>query len=145
VIVWHVPPREEQPIFLYFHGNGGSLRWRDERFRALISDGSGLIALSYRGYGGSTGRPTEKTAATAARPDGQPRRAFSPMLLRLMRSPSPVTPPSASSYGANPLVQQSQSHWRQTSRSGDSCLRLRSPQRPMSARGIIGSCRCGFS
>ena len=35
---------------LYFHGNGGSLRWRDERFRALISDGSGLIALSYRGY-----------------------------------------------------------------------------------------------
>jgi uncharacterized protein len=59
VIVWHVPPREEQPVFLYFHGNGGSLRWRDERFRALISDGSGLIALSYRGYGGSSGRPTE--------------------------------------------------------------------------------------
>jgi fermentation-respiration switch protein FrsA (DUF1100 family) len=60
VIVWHMPPREKRPIFLYFHGNGGSLRLRDERFRALISDGSGLIALSYRGYGGSTGRPTEK-------------------------------------------------------------------------------------
>ena len=30
-----------------------------ERFRALIADGSGLIALSYRGYGGSSGRPTE--------------------------------------------------------------------------------------
>jgi hypothetical protein len=43
VIVWHVSPREKQPIFLYFHGNGGSLRWRDERFRALISDGSGPI------------------------------------------------------------------------------------------------------
>ena len=60
VIVWHVPPREKHLIFLYFHGNGGSLRRRDERFRALISDGSALIALSYRGYGGSTGRPTEK-------------------------------------------------------------------------------------
>jgi pimeloyl-ACP methyl ester carboxylesterase len=60
VIVWHVPPREEQPVFLYFHGNGGSLRWRDERFRAIIADGSGLVALSYRGYGGSSGRPTEK-------------------------------------------------------------------------------------
>src|SRR5215468_2571262 len=59
VIIWHVPPREGQPIFLYFHGNGGSLRWRDERFRALIADGSGLVALSYRGYGGSSGRPTE--------------------------------------------------------------------------------------
>ena len=54
-----VAPRE-QPVFLYFHGNGGSLRWRDERFRAIIADGSGLIALSYRGYGGSSGRPTEK-------------------------------------------------------------------------------------
>jgi uncharacterized protein len=59
VIVWHVPPREGRPVFLYFHGNGGSLRWRDERFRGLIADGSGLVALSYRGYGGSSGRPTE--------------------------------------------------------------------------------------
>ena len=42
VIVWHVPPREEQQVFLYFHGNGGSLRWRDERFRALISTAAGL-------------------------------------------------------------------------------------------------------
>jgi uncharacterized protein len=60
VIVWHVPPRGEAPVFLYFHGNGGSLRWREERFRALISDGSGLVALSYRGYGGSSGRPSER-------------------------------------------------------------------------------------
>jgi fermentation-respiration switch protein FrsA (DUF1100 family) len=62
-------PREGRPVFLYFHGNGGSLRWRDERFRALIADGSGLVALSYRGYGGSSRQPTEpglsKDAATA--------------------------------------------------------------------------------
>ena len=60
VIVWHVPPCGRQPVFLYFHGNGGSLRWREERFRDLIADGSGLVALSYRGYGGSSGHPTEK-------------------------------------------------------------------------------------
>jgi uncharacterized protein len=59
VIVWHVPPRGEKPVFLYFHGNGASLRWRTERFRALTADGSGLVALSYRGYGGSSGSPTE--------------------------------------------------------------------------------------
>jgi len=59
VIVWHVPPRGDKPVFLYFHGNGASLRWRLDRFRALIADGSGLVALSYRGYGGSSGRPTE--------------------------------------------------------------------------------------
>ena len=59
LIVWHVPPRGNKPVALYFHGNGGSLRNRVDRFRALIEDGSGLVALSYRGYGGSTGTPTE--------------------------------------------------------------------------------------
>jgi uncharacterized protein len=60
VIAWHLPPRGEKPVFLYFHGNGASLRWRVDRFRTLIADGSGLVALSYRGYGGSSGRPTEE-------------------------------------------------------------------------------------
>jgi uncharacterized protein len=59
VIVWHVPPRGDKPVFLYLHGNGASLRWRADRFRDLTADGSGLVALSYRGYGGSSGSPTE--------------------------------------------------------------------------------------
>src|SRR5262247_3781718 len=59
VIVWHVPPRGNKPVVLYFHGNGGSLRGRVDRFRDLTADGSGLVALSYRGYGGSSGAPTE--------------------------------------------------------------------------------------
>lgn len=59
VIVWHVPPKDGKPVHLYFHGNGGALRHRLERFHALTADGSGLVALSYRGYGGSTGHPTE--------------------------------------------------------------------------------------
>jgi uncharacterized protein len=59
VIVWHVAPRGQSPVILYFHGNGGSLRWRIDRFRALTADGTGLVALSYRGYGGSSGYPSE--------------------------------------------------------------------------------------
>jgi uncharacterized protein len=59
VIGWHIPPRGDKPVVLYFHGNGGSLRGRVDRFRALTADGTGLLALSYRGYGGSSGRPTE--------------------------------------------------------------------------------------
>jgi uncharacterized protein len=59
VIVWHLPPRGEKPVVLYLHGNGASLRWRVDRFRALTADGTGLVALSYRGYGGSSGSPTE--------------------------------------------------------------------------------------
>jgi hypothetical protein len=34
-------------------------RWRNERFHAITADGSGLLALSYRGYGGASGRPTD--------------------------------------------------------------------------------------
>lgn len=59
VIAWHVPPREGRAVVLYFHGNGGALNLRADRFRELVSDGTGLLALSYRGYGGSSGRPTE--------------------------------------------------------------------------------------
>ena len=59
VIVWHVPPRGDQPVVLYFTGNGGNLAGRAERFRRLISGGAGLVALSYRGYGGSSGSPSE--------------------------------------------------------------------------------------
>ncbi|MCC6886949.1 MAG: alpha/beta fold hydrolase [Hyphomicrobiales bacterium] len=67
VIVWHIPPRGERPVWLYFHGNGGSLRYRLERFRALTARGEGLVALSYRGYGGSGGRPSEAGLIADAR------------------------------------------------------------------------------
>jgi fermentation-respiration switch protein FrsA (DUF1100 family) len=67
VIVWHVPPRGDKPVVLYFHGNGGSLSYRVDRFRALIADGTGLVALSYRGYGGSTGSPSEEGILADAR------------------------------------------------------------------------------
>jgi fermentation-respiration switch protein FrsA (DUF1100 family) len=60
LIAWHVAPRAGKPVVLYFHGNGGALNLRVERFHWLIADGTGLVALSYRGYGGSTGRPSEQ-------------------------------------------------------------------------------------
>ena len=60
VIVWHVPPKGNRPVVLFFHGNGDVLAGRVPRFRAVTADGTGLVALSYRGYGGSTGLPSEK-------------------------------------------------------------------------------------
>jgi uncharacterized protein len=60
IVAWHVPPRDNKPAIVYFHGNGGSLRFRVPRFRKLIDDGIGLVALEYRGYGGSAGRPSEQ-------------------------------------------------------------------------------------
>ena len=58
-IAWHVPPRDGKPVILYLHGNGGALRYRVDRFRRMITDGIGLVALEYRGYGGSGGSPSE--------------------------------------------------------------------------------------
>jgi fermentation-respiration switch protein FrsA (DUF1100 family) len=57
--VWHAPPRGQRPVVIYFQGNGGGLNLRAGRFRKLIGDGFGLIAVNYRGYGGSTGSPSE--------------------------------------------------------------------------------------
>jgi pimeloyl-ACP methyl ester carboxylesterase len=59
VLVWHVPPQDGKPVILYFHGNGGALKYRVERFRKLIGAGIGLVALEYRGYGGLPGSPSE--------------------------------------------------------------------------------------
>jgi uncharacterized protein len=60
IIAWHVPPRDGKPVILYLHGNGGALRYRVERFTRLITDGIGIVAVEYRGYGGSSGSPSER-------------------------------------------------------------------------------------
>jgi fermentation-respiration switch protein FrsA (DUF1100 family) len=59
VIVWHGKARPGQPTLLYFHGNGGSLRVRAERIRRFMAEGWGVYMMTYRGYGGSTGSPSE--------------------------------------------------------------------------------------
>src|SRR5258708_37643025 len=59
VIVWHVPAKPGHAVILYFPGNGDYLAGRISRFRGMTSDGTGLVALSYRGYAGSSGQPSE--------------------------------------------------------------------------------------
>ena len=59
LIAWHVPARGDRPVVIYFQGNAGALDLRVGRFKWLIEDGTGLIALCYRGYGGSSGTPSE--------------------------------------------------------------------------------------
>lgn len=56
---WIKPRREDAPVFLYFHGNSGGLDRRAGRFGLMAADGSGVLAFSYRGYGGSGGKPGE--------------------------------------------------------------------------------------
>jgi fermentation-respiration switch protein FrsA (DUF1100 family) len=44
---------------LFFHGNAGEIGDRAARLAAYRAAGLGALFLSYRGYGGSTGSPTE--------------------------------------------------------------------------------------
>lgn len=60
VIVWHVAPRPGGHVVVYFPGNGDTLANSAGRFEAITSDGTGLVALSYRGYAGSSGSPSEQ-------------------------------------------------------------------------------------
>lgn len=59
VIAWYGRARAGQPTLLYFHGNGGSLELRSERIRKHHATGRGIFMMTYRGYGGSTGSPSE--------------------------------------------------------------------------------------
>jgi uncharacterized protein len=56
---WLAPPDAAAPVVLYLHGNGANLDNRAARLQALHEDGAGVLALSWRGYGGSSGEPSE--------------------------------------------------------------------------------------
>jgi hypothetical protein len=61
IIAWEAPAADEaRPVVLYLHGNGGSLPLRSDRFAAMLRDGFGVLAVSWRGYGGSDGAPSEE-------------------------------------------------------------------------------------
>jgi uncharacterized protein len=59
VLAWYGKARPGQPTLLYFHGNGGSLLERVERVRRFMGAGWGIYIMTYRGYGGSSGFPSE--------------------------------------------------------------------------------------
>lgn len=67
LISWYAPAAPGQPTLLYFHGNAGNLASRSERVRRFIGRGYGVLILSYRGYGGSTGTPSERTNVADAK------------------------------------------------------------------------------
>jgi hypothetical protein len=60
VIVWHIAPQPDHRVVIYFPGNGDTLAGSAGRFEEMTADGTGLVALSYRGYAGSSGRPSEQ-------------------------------------------------------------------------------------
>ena len=58
---WFKAPLKQEKILVYFHGNAGNLGGRAEKFDVFSKNSNyGIFAISYRGYPGSTGKPTEK-------------------------------------------------------------------------------------
>lgn len=59
ILSWYRPAKNNEKIILYFHGNAGNLGDRSHKFAAFAADGFGVLAISYRGYSGSAGKPSE--------------------------------------------------------------------------------------
>ncbi|MGE3914244.1 MAG: alpha/beta hydrolase, partial [Hyphomicrobiaceae bacterium] len=59
LVTWRAKAEAGRPTILYLHGNAGNLAGRADRFRRYQARGFGMLMLSWRGYSGSTGRPTE--------------------------------------------------------------------------------------
>ncbi len=67
LVAWYAPARPGQPTLLYFHGNGGNLANRAGVIRQVMSEGLGVYMMSYRGYSGSGGIPSEPENIADAR------------------------------------------------------------------------------
>ena len=64
--LWYAEGLAGKPTVLYFQGNAGEIGDRADRFAYYQSQGLGVAFLSYRGYGDSTGSPSEAGLITDA-------------------------------------------------------------------------------
>lgn len=63
---WYHHPEKGEYTIVYFHGNAGHIGYRAGRLRHFMEDGFGFLITSYRGYGSSTGSPSEQGLYTDA-------------------------------------------------------------------------------
>ncbi len=67
ILTWWGAAKTSRPTLLYFHGNGGSFVTRSERIRKYMTHGYGVVMMTYRGFGGSGGAPSEKANVSDAK------------------------------------------------------------------------------
>ena len=59
IVSWRFDGEPGRPTILYLHGNAGNLASRADRFQRYQSRGFALMMISWRGYSGSSGSPSE--------------------------------------------------------------------------------------
>ena len=64
---WYKKPTTKKITVVYFHGNAGHLGDRMVLIHSLLAKGYGALILSYRGYAGNPGKPTEQGLYNDAR------------------------------------------------------------------------------
>jgi uncharacterized protein len=57
---WWVEREGSPLVTLFLHGNAGNLTYRAPRIQEIVAAGSSILMLDYRGYGKSSGRPSER-------------------------------------------------------------------------------------
>lgn len=56
---WYIKAKSGKPTFILCHGNGGNISFHQEMATILADNGYGILLFDYRGYGKSTGSPSE--------------------------------------------------------------------------------------
>jgi fermentation-respiration switch protein FrsA (DUF1100 family) len=56
---WFIPSEKARATFLFFHGNGGNISHRLEKIKMLNVLNVNVFIFDYRGYGESSGSPSE--------------------------------------------------------------------------------------
>ena len=68
LVSWYArAARPDLPTIAYFHGNAGHIGNRVSKVRPFLDEGYGVLLVSYRGYGGNSGSPTEEGLFTDGR------------------------------------------------------------------------------
>jgi fermentation-respiration switch protein FrsA (DUF1100 family) len=57
---WLIPAERPRALVVYFHGNGGNLSVWLPVLSGIVRQGYSVAAIDYRGYGKSTGQPSEQ-------------------------------------------------------------------------------------
>jgi fermentation-respiration switch protein FrsA (DUF1100 family) len=57
---WFIPVNQARGVLLFCHGNAGNISHRLDSIRLFHELGLSVLIFDYRGYGRSSGRPTEK-------------------------------------------------------------------------------------
>jgi fermentation-respiration switch protein FrsA (DUF1100 family) len=57
---WYFPLKNSKKTILFCHGNAGNISHRLETVKFLVDLGANVMLFDYRGYGNSTGKPSEE-------------------------------------------------------------------------------------